>query len=61
MVGAFRRTFWLCYMIAFIVLMPATVYEVLRRQLPKAVLFGIPVYAFLAWGSYVNFKRRRRT
>ena len=57
MAGTFRRVFFLYYAVAFVVLIPATTYEVLKEQWPKTILLiCIPAYALLSWSFYKMFK-----
>jgi hypothetical protein len=60
MAETFTRAFWLFYAVTFIVLIPASIYEVLKEGLPKIILvICIPAYAFLSRGSYHTFQNQR--
>jgi len=42
---------------AFIALIPAVTYKVIKEGWPKKILFFvIPGYAVLSWASYIQFK-----
>jgi hypothetical protein len=60
MAGTFKRAFFLYYAVAFVVLIPATTYEVLKERWPKTILVILyPAYALLAWGCYKLYKAAR--
>ena len=57
MAGVFGRVLSLYYAVAFIVLIPAMTYEVLKERWPKTILvIRIPAYALLSWSFYKTFK-----
>jgi hypothetical protein len=57
MAGTFRKAFFLYHAVAFVVLIPATTYEVLKERWPKRILvICIPAYALLSWSFYKTFK-----
>jgi len=57
MAGTFRRGFFLYYAVAFVVLIPATTYEILKERWPKTILMiCIPAYALLSWSCYKTFR-----
>jgi hypothetical protein len=61
MAGTFTRAFYLYYAVAFVVLIPATTYEVLEKRWPKTILVVLyPAYALLSWSFYKMFKAARK-
>ena len=55
--GRLGRAWTLYQAIAFVALVPIMSYYVVTHGLPwKMLLFVIPCYLVLAWGSYTTFK-----
>jgi hypothetical protein len=61
MAGSFRRAVYFYYAAAFVILIPATTYEVLKERMPKTILLiCLPAYALLSWSFYKMFKTAGR-
>jgi hypothetical protein len=58
--GRLRRAWTLYQAVAFVVLIPVSIYEVYSAGLPKSILLiCIPGYCVLAIGSYQIFKNSK--